>query len=194
LFLFFCKGTNKEKEYITRLVTEWQGKKIVFPPDPVFIRYSTDTVDYQIPKAEYKVLIYTDSLGYTGCRLQLPKWKELIAYTDSLTGESIPFIFFFHPKDRGKKEIYVLLELDNFDCPICIDTEDELNRLNRFPATAAFHTFLLNKENKVVVIGNPVSNPTVRELYLKQIQGANNQSAAFVEEKKRIVIVLILNI
>lgn len=146
LFLFSCKGTNKEKEYITHLVSEWQGKEIVFPSVPVFIRYSTDTVDYQIPKEEYKVSIYTDSLGCTGCSLQLSKWKELIAYTDSLTGESIPFIFFFHPKDRGNKEIYVLLELDNFDHPICIDTEDELNRLNRFPAAAAFHTFLLNKK------------------------------------------------
>jgi hypothetical protein len=183
LFLFSCKGTDKEKENIIRLVSEWQGKMIVFPPDLVFTRYATDTVDYQTPESEYKVLIYIDSLGCMGCSLQLPKWKELIAYTDSLTGASVPFLFFFHPNERGKKEIYFLLESDKFDRPVCIDTEDDLNRLNHFPAVAAFQTFLLDRENKVAVIGNPVSGPAVRKLYLKQIQGTNNQGTASVGKK-----------
>jgi hypothetical protein len=103
--------------------------------------------------------------------MQLPKWKELIAYTDSVTDGRVPFLFFFHPKDR--KEMYYLLETDRFDRPVCIDTEDELNRLNRFPPDMTFQTFLLDKENKVSVIGNPVSNLSVKELYLKQLSGQN---------------------
>lgn len=35
----------------------------------------------------------------------------------------------------------------------------------------AFQTFLLDKDNKVLAIGNPVLNPAVKELYLKIIQG-----------------------
>ena len=34
-----------------------------------------------------------------------------------------------------------------------------------------FQTFLLDKENKVVALGNPVLNPKVKELYLKLIAG-----------------------
>lgn len=34
-----------------------------------------------------------------------------------------------------------------------------------------FQTFLLDKENKVLAIGNPVHNPKVKELYLKIIRG-----------------------
>jgi hypothetical protein len=34
-----------------------------------------------------------------------------------------------------------------------------------------FQTFLLDKGNKVLAIGNPVHNPKVKELYLKIIQG-----------------------
>ncbi|MBQ3610059.1 MAG: DUF1573 domain-containing protein [Bacteroidaceae bacterium] len=34
-----------------------------------------------------------------------------------------------------------------------------------------FQTFLLDKENKVVAIGNPVLNPKVRELYVRLIAG-----------------------
>ena len=34
-----------------------------------------------------------------------------------------------------------------------------------------FHTFLLDKDNKVLAIGNPIHNPKVKELYLKISQG-----------------------
>lgn len=76
---FSCKNEQKEKEkQIAQLVSEWQGKQIVFPENSIFTRYLTDTTDYQIPQSEYKVLIYVDSIGCTSCKLQLHKWKELI--------------------------------------------------------------------------------------------------------------------
>ena len=37
-----------------------------------------------------------------------------------------------------------------------------------------FQTFLLDKDNKVVVIGNPIHNLAVRDLYLKEIAGIEN--------------------
>ena len=33
-----------------------------------------------------------------------------------------------------------------------------------------FHTFLLNKENKVVLAGNPVGNNKLKRLYLEAIK------------------------
>ena len=105
----------------------------------------------------------------TSCKLQLHKWKELIEYTDSVTQNKVPFLFFFHPKDA--KEIRYLLKRDGFDRPICIDLDDRLNKLNKFPADMTFQTFLLDKNNKVSVLGNPVHNTAVKDLYLKQITG-----------------------
>lgn len=42
--------------------------------------------------------------------------------------------------------------------------------MNNFPSDMSFQTFLLDEDNKVVAIGNPVHNPKVKELYLKIIQ------------------------
>lgn len=172
LFLLASCKENK-KEQFARLVQEWQGKEIVFPKNITFTRFATDTVDYQIPQSDYKVLIYVDSIGCTSCKLQLPKWKELIAYTDSVAGSSIPFLFFFQSKDD--KELRYILKQDNFDRPVCIDRNSELNKLNRFPQNITFQTFLLDKENRVVVIGNPIHNLAVKDLYLKQITGIQNK-------------------
>ncbi len=166
VFILSCKDKDSRKE-IARLVTEWKGKEITFPSDIIFTRYMTDTVDYQLPESDYKILVYVDSIGCTSCKLQLHKWKELMEHTDSITGGTIPFLFFFHSKDY--KETIYLLKRDKFDIPVCIDKEDKLNKLNKFPSDMTFQTFLLDKDNKVVVLGNPVHNLAVRDLYLKQV-------------------------
>jgi hypothetical protein len=176
-FLFFllllsCKGTQTEK--IARLVTEWQGKEIQFPSNPVFTRYLTDTVDWQIPDSEYKVLIYADQSGCVACKLQLDKWKLLIAEVDSISGKSIPFLFFLDNKDD--RDVHFILRHFYFDLPVCIDREGRLNELNRFPRENGFDAFLLDSDNKVVVIGNPVHSLAVKDLYLEQIKGEGNTS------------------
>ena len=168
-----CKENNKEK--FALLVQEWQGKEIVFPQDMAFTRFVTEPVDYRIPDAEYKVLVYVDSVGCTSCKLQLLKWKELIAHVDSATNGNVPFISVFQSKDD--RELRYILKCDNFDRPVCIDRNNRFNSSNRFPQDITFQTFLLNKDNKVKVIGNPVHNLAVRDLYLKQITGMQYQEA-----------------
>lgn len=187
LFLFILTSSCKEseKEKLSRLVKEWQGKEIVFPEKSVFTVFGKDTVDYVIPDSEYKVLVYVDSLGCTSCKLQLHKWKELIAYTDSLTGGSVPYLFFFQSKDDN--ELHYILKRDNFNRPVCFDRNNQLNELNNFPADITFQTFLLDKNNKVLALGNPIHNISVKELYLKQITGKNSPNT---KQKKTTVEVI----
>ena len=166
---------NPAKDHITQLVEEWQGKEVRFPESPVFTRQLSDTVDYRIPEAEYKVLVYVDSIRCTSCKLQLPKWKEFIAYVDSVSGGQVPFLLFFQSKDN--KELRYILKRDNFRLPVCVDSQNEFGKLNRFPSEQMFQTFLLDKDNRVKVIGNPIHNLSVKELYLKEIAGIKETEA-----------------
>ena len=172
LFLLAACQENKKEQFV-RLVQKWQGKEIIFPQDMEFTRFVTEPVEYRIPDAEYKVLIYVDSTGCTSCKLQLPKWKELIAHVDSATNSDIPFIFVFQSKND--RELRYILKRDNFDRPVCIDRDSRLDKLNQFPQDITFQTFLLDQDNKVKVIGNPVHNLAVRDLYLKQITGIQDK-------------------
>lgn len=161
---------ESREEAMLRLVNEWNGKEIKFPPRSVFTIQGKDTVDFEFSNADYKVVTYIDSVGCTSCKLQLPRWKKLVAEVDSLTNGCVPFLFYFHPKD--KKELRYLTRRDEFEYPICFDERDELNQLNRFPSDMTFQTFLLDKSNKVVAIGSPILNPKVKELYVKLITGS----------------------
>ncbi|HJD12060.1 MAG TPA: DUF1573 domain-containing protein [Candidatus Phocaeicola caecigallinarum] len=86
---------------------------------------------------------------------------------------------FFHPKDA--RELTYLTRRDGFTYPACFDREDAFNRLNRFPSEMALQTFLLDKDNRLVAIGNPVHNPQVKELYLNIIGGKRSASAETVQ-------------
>ena len=168
--LFFAMSCQKnDRAKVESLVKEWNNKEIRFPENPVFTRYVTDTIPYRIPKTDYKVVVFVDSVGCISCKLQLPRWKEFMHEVDSLSDGNVPFVFFFQTKDV--RELRYILRRDNFSHPVCIDTEDSFYKLNRFPGEMMFQTFLVNSENRVKVIGNPIHNLSVKDLYLKEIAG-----------------------
>lgn len=170
-FLVSCG--NKQKQEITSLVEYWMGKEIVLPITSVFIQ-DKDTVDFSL-EAPYKVLSYVDSTGCVSCKLKLPEWKKFLDVLQA-SNPSVKVLFFFSP---GKiKDVYNALNQSYFDYPICIDLKDSLNQLNHFSSNMSFQTFLLDDNNKVVAIGNPIHNPNVKELYLRIVRGEK------VEKKK----------
>jgi len=97
-----------------------------------------------------------------------------MASLDSIAPGKASFLFVLQSKDL--REIRYILQRDRFDYPVNVDVNDEVNRLNRFPADDSFRTFLLDRHNRVAVIGNPVHNPAVKELYMEQITGKEDTS------------------
>ena len=47
-----------------------------------------------------------------------------------------------------------------------------------FPRNKALRTFLLDKENKIVAIGNPIENPNIKKFYLKILTGKEQEASA----------------
>ena len=174
LLFISCKETKEDR--INRLVHEWSGKEIVYPNNLHFTILGADT-NY-LPKNEYTIVTYVDSIGCTSCKLKLMEWKRLIAQLDSIKNTSV--LFFLHPKD--KKEMANILKRDKFIHPVCFDEEDAFNKLNKLPTDMTFQTFLLDKDNKVVAIGNPIHNPKVKELYFKIILGDKAPKQANVSQ------------
>ncbi len=168
LFLVAC-SSDKNKENLTKLVAEWQGKEIIFPENVLLAKHAKDTIPYTIPNAEFKVLLYVDSTGCAECKLKLDKWRQFGEQLDSISDEKVPFLFFIQSKDP--KELSYVLRRNRIDFPIYLDTENQLNKLNRFIKHPMFRCFLLDKDNKVVTVGNPIYNYNIRDLYIAKIKG-----------------------
>lgn len=99
----------------------------------------------------------------------------MVLEIDSLTNKNVPFLFYFHPKDV--KELRFLTRREGFTYPVCFDETGDFNRLNHFPSESMLQTFLLDKENKVIAMGNPILNPKVKELYMNLINGIGNKTS-----------------
>lgn len=168
--LSFCYYSCKQKpqtDPIIQIVNDWRGKEIKFPEDIVYTIQGVDTVSYSITDKQYKILTYIDPIGCTSCKLKINEWKHFINYLDSATNKNVGFIFLFYP--QKVKDIRVELHAHHFTYPVCIDIHDKINHLNHFPSDFNYQTFLLDKHNKVITIGNPINNAAIKELYLNTL-------------------------
>ncbi len=167
--LLFQSCRPSESESMERLLNQWHGKEIQFPSVPKFTVYGEDTVEMGISSGNYKIVHYLDSTGCTTCKMDLDRWKTFIGYMDSVSQSSVSCLIYIHA--TRKREVKIALKEDRFDYPVCLDTNNEFNRLNGLPLNPVFQTMLLDKDNKVVAMGDPVKNPRVKELYLNIISG-----------------------
>ena len=88
---------------------------------------------------------------------------DFMELADSVTCQEISFFFYFAPKNV--KEIVSILRLERFDVPVFIDYEREFEKLNPLPENQLFRTFLLDENNKIILVGNPTRG--MEKLYLK---------------------------
>ena len=169
ILLLSCKESKQNR--IARLVNEWNGKIIQFPDSMCLTSYRNDTaiVKYIREQTPYTILNYVDTIGCVSCRLQLPRWKTMMEELDSLYPNKVTCLMVFNP--QGKRKLIKHLRNNQFNYFVYIDEMDTLNRMNKFLNEEDFGTFLLDKNDKIVAIGNPVLKPRVRDLYFNIISG-----------------------
>ena len=165
--LFSC--TDSRVEQIEKQVKEWTGKEILFPKEVVFTKFGVDTVEYEAFAPSYRIVTYVDSMDCISCKLQLDRWKMIIAELASITSHSVSVLFFIHSK--SKRNLRLALERNKFSHPICIDMNNSFYNLNKFPLDLMFQTFLLDSNNKIIAIGNPVYKYKIKELYFNIVTG-----------------------
>lgn len=165
MFFILCSCTDSRKKQYTDLLQEWMNREIQIPDNPIFTVLAHDTVNFPI-QGDYRIFTYVDSVGCLSCKLQLNRWKILMEDTGF---SDVNFLFFFSPEKV--RDIVSTLRAEDFVHPVCIDRDNRLNSLNHFPSDERFQTFLLDKDNRVLAVGNPIHNPKIKELYLKIIRG-----------------------
>ena len=161
---------NKRREDAVSIVKEWTGKEIKFPEYVPCYILGKDTLPEICDDCfhkEYKILLYVDSAGCSVCRLDLFEWQEVIEEANHFFPNKVGFLLFFQPNNVGEMADWISYNM--FDYPVFMDTIGLINRLNRFPQVMQHQCFLLDKDNKVLAIGNPALSIQVWELYKKII-------------------------
>ena len=169
---------DRKREEAVSSVKEWLGKEILFPKNSVFTIRGKDTIDFALNASNYKIVSYIDTAGCTTCQLKLAEWQRFMEEVDAASPTHTPFIFYLYPKDV--KDLLIEFRREAFDYPVCLDKKNDFNRLNKLAESKALRTFLLDKENKIVAIGNPIENPNVKKFYLKLLTGKEQETSAVI--------------
>lgn len=171
--LFSCKESRQHQ--IATLINAWEGRSIYYPVDSMFESFNQGFVrKYSLKHTEYTIVTYLDSFDCKNNMLRLTEWKNILNSLKPYADGKVTCLFFFHPENREK--LICLLKQEQFNYPVCIDEDDIFNKLNRFPPDKMFQTFLVDKDNKVLAMGNPAADPSIKERYFNIIKASLQSS------------------
>lgn len=151
---------ESKQEQIGNIVSDWIDKELLLPTPTKGLNET-----FIHPKSDYKIITYIDSTECTACDLQLEQWCLFINEIKSFTQKYIPLIIYVHPNNEDSLEKILRWEDSSF--PYIVDKNSTFVKLNKIPKESMFHTFLIDKENKILTIGNPVIYPKIKDLYRK---------------------------
>lgn len=166
--LSFCFCTDRR---LAKEVTQIINRQIVLTNDLVVVGENQDTVLNNFMKAPIKLLVWYDSLSCATCEVgKMIEWNAIIKYAASF-GSWFNILFLFTPQKQDVFRVKIALRTHELDYPLFIDQNASFVKLNpQLPKNRQLHTFLLDKNNKVVMAGNPLYNPALWRLYISAIQ------------------------
>lgn len=168
--LFIIIACNQDnKKHIKALVSEWSNKEIIFPKNLLCTKNLYDTISYDI-KSKLKVFYYVDSAGCSSCKLRLSEWREFKKEFKTIANSDCELLIVFEPKDKMIiRDISTRIRTSGIDNIFVLDTCNSFNKLNNFPNDDQFHCFLLDENNHIIIIGNPVQSSKIKDLYISTI-------------------------
>ena len=163
-----CIGPDNNAQTIK----EWHGKELQLPAY-LIEAINGDTIWTE--DADFTIISYFDSLGCTSCKLHLSNWGTLFnQLNDNAVEIKLNSILLINTDKRD--DIRDLIDEEFYRYPVILDPNDSINHKNNFPDDEFFRTFLLDKDLKVIAIGNPLYNRAIEDLYFSIISGITNFS------------------
>lgn len=152
------------------------GKTVSFPNDITFI-LKGDTVKTSSFLSEYKILSILKENSCLKCQLRNYMWQIAMEKFSTICEDlnvDISLII-VAPKNMVDSLSSVKIGTD-FLFPILIDSDGKISEMNNFPNPEEYRTFLLDEDNRVLAIGNPVLNSKTYNLYRQIIEKRENSN------------------
>ncbi len=169
--LHCCKPSRQEQikddeQLISETLDRWLDRKVKIDYNiGYFTTDGIDSIDYPQGDSEFKILRYIDSTGCAPCRLQLTRYGDILSELTDSAHCKIDYLCIVASADAEKVR---KATAGNFrKLPIWVDRTDSLNQINSFPTAYGLQTFLLDKEDRVLAVGDPSGNPYVKDLFLQ---------------------------
>lgn len=167
LFVSLCACSIPIKESReAKIVKELTGKELVFNNNLFADAAKDDQSSRDVFQQKTSKIVTIVNYDCGPCRESIKKWKEYF------NGKNIPFILIVRGGDEEFYNDIRSKESSSFRY-IYYDMNNMFELTNKIPQDIRLRTFLINRENKIRIIGNPLFNKDIAKLYDEEIISAN---------------------
>lgn len=163
-----CSRHSPADSKLKTILSEYIGQELQLPPDSVCnlfdFGYGISTLG-----VDYLIVSYIKSDGCTPCHLHLPYWKELNTRLDTLSEAVATSVLFIEPDTLDKVADFI--RKANYDYPVVIDTTGRFTTMNPLPEPDFLRTFLIDRNGKILALGNPTENEGIRRHIMSIVTG-----------------------
>lgn len=152
------ESLTSSDEDIAGIVNDWIGRTLNLPDTVGWFTTDGNSINACSPIENFKIVRYIGKEGCTSCRLHLNRYPEILRILEDSAKCDVEFVCIVNPADGN--ELRRILYRENYaGLTIWIDETDTLNKINQFPQIEKLQTFLLDKNNKVLAIGDRNRRP-----------------------------------
>lgn len=163
-----CTEKNAHKKKLEADLRLFREKAVTIPDNMLAKHFNEQMqADTSLLQRPVKMVVYVNQKGCEDCRLRalLPVYMFMLE-NKHLDNFGV-IIILNTPNIEGAN--YTLTDL-RFRHTVFYDLDGSFERLNpHLPENEQLHTFLLNGENKVILVGNPTHNEELKNLYFAEM-------------------------
>ncbi len=150
---------------VSRKLQRFMGSQVNFPASLQLVA-GRDVRPFEIEDSKAHILIYYDSTACGTCLVgKLPEWDPLIDSVATICPDA-DFVFVMSPKAAEYKAVLRAVIINGAGRNVALDRAGDFIRDNpHIPNDDRFHTFLLDRNGKVLLAGSPLHNPGLWALY-----------------------------
>lgn len=169
LILGSCKDKSEE---IQEKIFMMKSAPIHLPLDEMSC-WINDSIQANRPweQAQIRLVVYIDSFICTECTMNsLYLWYD---YTmiEKKYKDLFQLCFIIKSNRKDEQSLVSAFRYTGLNHPIYIDTTNTFMKANpNIPIEEPYHTFLLNKNDSVVLVGDPLKNTQIKNLYEKTLE------------------------
>lgn len=154
---------NSQKQELQEKVEKLRSKAINIPYDRMGC-WTNDSIRVISPwnKAKLKLVHYIDSATCSTCYLQKAAINEFICNLEESSNNEFYNVFIISPDNKDRKRLKTDFNEKLTPQTIFVDTANVFTEVNpNIPSELMYHTFLLDENNKVILVGNPIANEKI---------------------------------
>lgn len=172
--LFSCISCARAK--VSHEVRKVIGQTITYPNDMECFKGENNHFS-PLEEPQMTILVWFDSTECSACKLNgIKTFQGLLSYCRDTIG-SADIRFVFSPSHESISSLYETINENGVEYSIYIDRTNSFGNYNSFfSKNKNLHTVLLNQENKIVLIGNPLLSDQMYKLYKQTIRSQINLS------------------